>query len=211
MRVAVLTAIYGDRDILREPRFRTPGWDYICFSDKSHLSKSWDVRVTPPHASDPCLAAKIFKVLPHRFVEADVTIWVDGNQEIMSDLYPLARFMSGGIGVWRHPKRHCLYAEAAVCVQARKDSRDRICHHIRRYREEGFPEGYGLWGCGHMVFRHGDITKDFCERWWREIIGGTRRDQVSFPYVVRHSGIKLHEFQGTPWNYLKLHPHAKGK
>ena len=67
----------------------------------------------------------------------------------------------------------------------RKDTAEHINPQIQRYREEGFPERYGLTQNNIIVRKHN--TKeciDLMERWWKEVVNGSYRDQLSLMYVL---------------------------
>lgn len=80
-RVVVYTAIFGDKDYLKEPSQLPEGCDLVCFTDNKYLrSKSFDVKVYPSIDTDPVRNAKVFKILPHWFFhDYEYSLWIDGS------------------------------------------------------------------------------------------------------------------------------------
>ena len=84
--IVVYTAIFGDYDTLFTPQ-TSPNCDFICFSDKKIKAKGWQVRVVTPAYEDSTRNARMYKVLPHRYLGSyDVSVWVDGNILIRGDI-----------------------------------------------------------------------------------------------------------------------------
>ena len=99
----------------------------------------------------------------------------------------MARRNEARLFTCRHPERDCLYAEADVCIRTRRDDPDTIRTQIERYRREAFPEHAGLPHGGLLIRKRG--CEFFNQCWWDEVMAGSCRDQISFPYAVRRSGI----------------------
>ena len=56
---------------------------------------------------------------------------------------------------------------------------------MKRYREEGFPENYGLLQSNIMLRRHNDeACIKLMEKWFDELKNGSHRDQLSFNYAL---------------------------
>ena len=95
------------------------------------------------------------------------------------------------MGMFRHPERQCLYDEQERCIDYNKDDPTRILQQVNRYHAEGYPRNNGLAECNVIVRRHNHpgVIKVMCD-WWREIENGSRRDQISFPYVLWKNGMR---------------------
>lgn len=135
---------------------------------------------------EPVMSAKIFKALPHQFVDAPLRIWMDGNIFPRKEAPVLVEELLQGndIAVFRHPWRDCLYDEHGH-AKARLSPVyfPFIDGQVERYSREGMPRKFGLAECGVILSRASDRTREFFERWWAEICRWTSRDQMSFPYV----------------------------
>ena len=58
----IYTAIVGGKDPIRT--------DIKCFTDYDQFRR-------------PVMNAKIFKILSHKFIDTDLSIWVDGNIKLL--------------------------------------------------------------------------------------------------------------------------------
>lgn len=194
----VYTCITGGYDKLREPRFVSPSVDYICFTDNAALtSKFWKIKQIPGDLKNLTDVKKqrLIKVLPHKYLpEYDVSLWVDSNVEIVGDLkdffdkYDLSqKFLYTN----HHPSRDCLYREQIAVLRLKKDTYENTNPQIERYREEGFPEHYGLAETNIILRAHcNPKCKRLMNVWGEEILNGSHRDQLSFNYAIWKTGTK---------------------
>lgn len=187
MKIVVYSAITGDVD-----RPRTD--DVLCFRDYDRFR-------------DQRLNARIYKILSHQFVTADVSIWIDGNITLLVSPEELVSLMPGDTCAFHHWERDCVYEEARVCIRSRLDKATTIRRQMETYRNAGFPEHAGLAATGVLIRRH---TPDVCrmnERWWTEICTHSVRDQLSFP-VCFNGNLDLLNVDPRG-RYIKIARHAK--
>ena len=68
---------------------------------------------------------RVVKICPHRYLkEYDISIWVDGNLEIVGDVRKLVDeydLDKADLYVRIHPRRNCIYDEAEAVIKQRKD------------------------------------------------------------------------------------------
>ncbi len=186
--LVVYTAIFGGYDVLREPKERTPGVQYVCFTDNPRLrSDAWNIRYCRP-SGNPLLQAKACKILAHEILDCDVSLWIDGRTTIhsLNDVFVRVR---SDLALRRHPKRDCVYIEAEHCKKSRRGDPRLIDRSIARFRAEGHPSRYGLWLGGLVLRSHTPAIQTFNCEWWREVTSGTSRDQISLPVVLRRLGV----------------------
>lgn len=187
-RIAVYTVIAGGYDFLKLPEVVDPDCDYYCFTD---LDISWqDIWMPRPiswrHA-DPARTSRHIKHLPHLYFPGHQwSVWIDANLQLnCSPRALMPSWEDWDFAAWRHPERDCLYTEAEACVHARKDDPATIHAQVDRYRKSGFPEHAGLAECNVLIRRHhAPAMIGLAEAWWSEIEHGSRRDQLSFPFVT---------------------------
>ena len=200
--LVVYTAISGGYDRLREqPPVSMAGADCVAFLDAPAPSRTWLWRPIHTGFDDPVRNAKIHKILPHRFFpDADYSLWLDGS---ITARFPFSArrlvdmfLAEHDIAVFQHSRRTCLYQEASVCHQFRLDEPGRIWKQVCRYTQEGFPANAGLAECSVVLRRHTAAVRAFDEAWWDEIMRGSRRDQISFPYVAWKFGFPYATFPG---------------
>ena len=137
---------------------------------------------------EPRLNAKIYKILPHLFFDTGWSIWVDGNvllHKSPEEYVNMVKKSGFEIGVFRHPRRNCIYVEAELCGRRNLDDPKIIEAQMQRYRQGGYKENAGLAWCGLIIRKHTANINRLNEKWWAEICTGSVRDQISFPYVFR--------------------------
>ena len=157
--------------------------------------------------------ARIYSILPHKFMECDVSVFISGAVKVKVPFEQLVEEWLGeyDIAMFRHPWRDCVHQEAIAAEgQIRHDDELVILHEQQaHYRLVGIPEHIGtLPETGIMIRRHNRIVKQFCEAWWAEMCRWSYRDQVSFPVVLR-------EFPELKVNYItpdvRTHPYTELK
>jgi GT2 family glycosyltransferase len=145
---------------------------------------------------DPTRTARFVKTHPHVVATGyEVAVWVDGNILIRGDLSEeIESFIQSGlpIGAIHHPLRKCIYEEAEACIERSKDDQDIIGQQVARYRANGVSPDF-LIESNLMMFRvdHPQLAV-VMNRWWGEIENGSRRDQISLPYVMQACGVECH-------------------
>jgi len=173
-------------------------FDYVYITDRHFRSNTWDVR-TIEIKHDGFLDAKMYKILPHKFFpEYDISIWIDASaKDIKSNFQNLLIYLNNhNMILPKHPSRTCLFSEAEVCIRQKKDNETKILNQIQRYKNLEFPEDSGLYACGFMIRKHNEII-EFSEAWWNEILNNSKRDQISFPFILNQFKklLKIHTFR----------------
>ena len=217
-KTVIYSAIFGKRDKLLDPEIINPNFDYIMFTDNEEfISDVWDIRIVPrTYPKDPTRSARIYKMLPHKFLsEYDVSVWIDGNHIIVGSIEKLVdEYLSNSdLAVYDHSKmknfgRNCIYNEARfylkkkqIGVNIRTKDRKKLKKQIRRYREEGYPEENGLIVSSVILRRHNEPDViNFCDKWWKEILYGCKRDQLSFNYVQWLTNFEFDFIEGDARN-----------
>lgn len=205
MRKVVYTAIFGDKDEIKSID-RSKGIDYLVFTDDPMLrSHDFEIIVVPRIFDDPVLNAKVYKILQSKdLAEYDYSLWIDASMSVngvdvnaLFDNY----LKDHDIALHKHPDRNCIYDEAEACIRHNKDNPTKISQQMETYRLSGYPKQNGLVSAGIIFRRHTVAISQLNEAWWREIMKHSRRDQLSFNYVVTATGQK----------YLALDGHVRNK
>jgi hypothetical protein len=190
----IYTAVFGGKDELIDPKHVDNSVDYICFSDSKETKLGvFKVVNENPIFFDPRMSARMYKILPHVFLEDyEESIWVDGSVTIKGDLFKLMGNKDDEIVSFKHPERKCLYKEieaAEISAKITKFDGDKQADY---YRSLGMPENFGLWENTVIYRKHNqeNIIK-LDEEWWEQLRKFTIRDQVSLPYCIWKSGIKI--------------------
>lgn len=169
-----------------------------------------NVTFAEPFAIAPVRTAKRIKILAHEYLNCKYSMWIDGSVTLgrvdWDEL--IANYLANSdIAVLRHPDRNCLYKEAETAIALRLDYRDVIECQVKRYKEHGHPEHWGLAETGIVLRRHTERIKEFNLAWWHEVDTGSRRCQISFPYVLKKLDIPCTYIEGRP--FFTVGPHLK--
>ena len=210
--IAVYTAITNNRDFLKDEQV-IDGADFICFTDDSSLkSKVWDIRKVSNISKDPNRNAKIHKILAHKYLDYDYSIWIDGSVSLlMEPEYLIKKYLKNNdIAVFTHrDERNCLYKEAKICIDKKLDDVSLIKEQVASYENNNYPADIGLYECTIILRKHTPEIEKLNNQWWAEICRYSRRDQISFNYVVDKLKISVGTIDGliTDGNYFKLFYH----
>lgn len=192
----VYTAVFGGYDTLKNSP-GVPGVDYVCFTDRAQTATGWRYVVQPEPS--PVWGARARKILSHKFLpDEEYSLWVDANLLFVGDPHTTVKnfLAEHDVAVFGHPTRHCIYEEAAICITQGKGDPDQIIPQTIRYRERGYPPGNGLAETGVLLRRHSSAIVEFNREWWGEVVTGSLRDQISFPYIAWLLGIEYALFPG---------------
>jgi hypothetical protein len=219
MKIAIYTSIFGGYDDLIDDQYQMDGVDYICFTDRDLESETWKVIKSTPIYNDPNRNAKKYKILPHRYLkDYDYSIWIDGNIKVISDIRALCN--GDSYKVYDHmqvfDKRNCIYDEAQAILNFGKINSERtpergiknwkdnpklIVDQMNRYISEGYPKNNGLATNPIIVRNHNDSDVIVVmEDWWSEIKYNSKRDQLSFNYIVWKNQFNFVYLQGDSRN-----------
>ena len=197
----IYTSIFGKEYYLHDPEMELDGWDFVCFTDRTDFKS--DVWTIKPSLKiyDGVRDSKKPKILPHRYLQDyEISIWVDGDAKIIGDVNFLVDtyLQDKDYAVFNHEycgginSRKCIYEEAKFIKwlgdihpqKHYKDNLDIINSQVDGYRKEGYPENNGQARNTVILRRHNnkEIIKTM-EDWWVEVMYGSKRDQLSFPYV----------------------------
>lgn len=199
LKIAVYTCITQGYDPLNIPLSVDARLAYFCFTDTPEsMAPPWEPRlITLPGLSQKD-QNRYIKMHPHEFLpEYDVTIYVDGNIQIVGDLYELvctALSSPEDIFLYGHPNRNCVYAEGAACSHIAHERIWHIAAQMRRYRKAGYPIENGLFEASVIISKNTPSMRRFMAEWWREYRTGAKRDQLALPFVAWQLGIPLGSF-----------------
>jgi hypothetical protein len=154
------------------------------------------------------LNAKIYKAMPHLFLDSEYSIWIDGNVQLNCDPHRLVDMMNGkDLLVFKQPDRDCLYEEAKACIKLELDNERVINEQIDRYLKQGWPKNAGLGSCRLIVRKNTKNMNNLNATWWSEICRGSMRDQISFPFVYRNSVQYIDHPNSYDNEFFKIFPH----
>lgn len=193
MNIIPYTAITGEKDTLRD--------DIKVFTEYDKFK-------------DPVMNAKIYKIMPHQFLDCDISVWMDGNIFLnVSTEHIVKEFLKDAdIAIHRHPDRDDVYDECDIAIKYKNDADGKIKEHKEYLKNINYPRHDGLYNGGVIIRRHTPIIEAFNNAWWSEICKHSSRDQISLPTVLKNfSNLKINIIEGSPSNHprRKHHPYYK--
>lgn len=212
--IVVYTAIMGDFDVLKTPKYQGQDVKYVCYTNNKNIqSDIWEIRYVESDETNNRRLAKHYKLNPHLlFPEYDTSVWVDGKFEILDNLnvYINMYRKKTPILFFPHFERNCIYREAAECISAYIADADRIVNQIADYYNQGFPFNQGLYEGGCIVRQHNDSQViNMMKEWSDQIQKYSIRDQISLPYVFWKNEFTpdVSDLNINDNRWLKYYPH----
>lgn len=195
------TAIFGAYDDLKEPAIKKArGWNYVCFTDQDFISDTWEIRKVPLIDNDPVKTARYYKIMFHKVIETELSLWIDATFVINIDLNRWWKNFKEPFTAIRHPFDNCIYKDAQSCIEAGKGDQRMIERQIAFYKDVGIPKHNGLIASGVLMRQRVSVVNEFCRTWWGQVERWSTRDQVAYGYANwRHPNV----INLINWNYTK--------
>lgn len=190
-KTVIYTSFTGNYDSLINHKYISKDFDYICFTDKKIKNPGiWEIKKIINSNLDLNRKSKQYKIFSNKFLNKyKYSIWVDSNIDIVSntlekrvdELIKQNKKISIGI----HFERNCIYQEARACINQQRDEPEIILKEIKFLKKERYPKNNGLFE-NNIIFREHNNHKiiKLMENWWWMIENFSRRDQLSFNYVL---------------------------
>ncbi|WP_404303058.1 glycosyltransferase domain-containing protein [Alicycliphilus denitrificans] len=208
-KIAVYTCVTGSYDDLPILRHVLPSADYFCFNDGSvNIPSGWtDVRIE--NNSPGNKTARYYKIVPHLnplLEKYEMSVWVDGNIEIVGDISILMEKVyssEGDVFIYNHPLRNCVYDEVDACFLDVKISLKKLITSRHLLRRSGIKKNGGLFETGVMIRKHNNRMKKLMDCWWAKFVeDSSGRDQISLVRAIEESKVKVVSL-GSPDHRLK--------
>jgi len=195
-KIVVYTCISGNYDSLKDVVKKESNIDYICFTNQDIESETWEIRKIPEYLEslEQTKMARCLKILPHLFLpKYEISVWADGNIQVLGNIN---KFINENLTEYfcisKHPDRICTYQEAEAVINLKKDNDDIVNKQIQEYREFGFPENNGMVQSGIIIRKHNNKECiDISNSWWSEVKKKSKRDQLSFNYIIWNKDVKV--------------------
>lgn len=193
MKIAVYTCITNNYDSIIAPRIINPNIDYLCFNDGTiEPIEPWTNIILNDNLTSKDTNRKI-KLLPHLneiLNKYDITIYVDGSIEILSDLNTLMNeviLSKGHTFVYTHNLRNCIFDECLECYLSNKISLD-SCRLMRNFLSNvGMKKNFGMFEAGVIIRKNHKVEcVNLMNLWWENYINsfGVKRDQIALMYTL---------------------------
>ena len=200
----IYTCIAGNSDIIPIIQsYYNPAWKYVCFTDNQTLLKMkyfgmWQILPLKFNSLDDTRNARWHKTHPHiLFPEFEESIWVDANVDILTQyLFDTIRKKNSSLLVPVHYCRTSIYQEFDAVKKLGMDSELVIDLEYQYLKNHNMPDNYGLNETNIVYRRHNDpkIIK-LMEDWWYMISNFSKRDQLSFSYVLWKNNIVVDDIK----------------
>ncbi|MFD2826875.1 glycosyltransferase domain-containing protein [Leeuwenhoekiella polynyae] len=193
MKKVIFTSLVGDYDILEEPLYIMPEWDFICFSNntiKTVEDSVWQIRQIPSTIKDNRRLSRYAKLLPHKVLaEYDISVYIDANIIIKTDKLEkrIQELVEEGtkIAIAKHPDRNCIYDEAEMCKGKALEGKNKIDEQMIFLKNERFPKQMGLYENNIIYRQHNEQSiVNLDESWWSIYNEYSQRDQLSLVYLL---------------------------
>jgi hypothetical protein len=190
--ITVLTSITAGKDHLRDDHC-TGGAIFIAYVSADHQSEVWEQRPAYDRFRSARRNSRAPKILSHQFCDTEYSIWLDGNVALRVDPVRLVEIWLADydFATFRHPERNCIYEEAANCIEYGADEPDIIKRQVGKYANEGYERNVGLAEANVIIRRHSNHVIEFNNAWWSEYCVHCVRDQLSFMYVAKKTGLRI--------------------
>lgn len=193
-KIIVYTAIMGAKDAHRD--------DIKVFSDADYAK-----------FVSPVMNAKIFKILPHKFLEYDISVWLDGNIYLKIPVEQLITEFLGkaDMAVFEHYHKKDIYWEAKMLNSTFKNRtpwvRNEVNEQVKHYERTKIIPARSEMAMGGLIIRRNNLTVNrFNEAWWAEICRWSQRDQLSLPVIIKQfPNLKVNLVPGS----IKTHPYLR--
>lgn len=218
-RICVYTCITGNYDNLKDVKKET-GIDYICFTNNKYLSSNtWEIiQLNNDDCLDNLTLARKQKILIPDYIRDnyEISVWIDGAVIIKGSIKDFiekkCNLNKMSLACFRHCQRDCIYEEAAAIIKFKKDNLKNVKKIIDYLRKDNYPKNYGLNETTILVRKHNDSTLDDMLNLWYDLVSGfCRRDQLSFNYCVKKTGLIFENIDGVVFDneWFKWEAHSK--
>ena len=201
---AIYTAMVGGYDEIMQPMVIDDRFDYILFSNdiKEDRVGVWQVRPIAYTNPDNTRICRYVKTHPEELLPGyDASVWMDSNIRIVtSSVYKriIELYESDSlIASMNHPERDCIYDEAFKVMYIRYEQERIVVDWCHKLMKEKYPRHNGLYETNVMFRKHNtSLIAETNVMWWDCIEKYSKRDQLSFNYVLWKLEVKCEYFLG---------------
>ena len=197
-----ITGHYDDPPLLNKI---DNNFDYFFFTDNTTIhSDIWKIMPIPSFLDsyDNNRKCKYIKLHPHLFFKNyEVSLYMDGNlnynfnmTDFVNQVIDSENYFFGK----EHPQRTNIREETMKVIRMKKDNETILRNQYKAYIKDGFKDDICLIELGVIIrYHHDKRCVRLMEDWWMEIVRWSRRDQISFPYVLWKNKAKIKYFKGN--------------
>ena len=201
-KFVIYSAIIGNYDEILQPTIVDDRFDYILFSNDfiDRRIGIWQIRNIKYHNDIQTKIARWVKTHPEELLpEYECSLWIDANIDIKDisvyeriiNLYNEGKMISSMVHLWRN----CIYDEMIAVVKHKFETEECIIKWGHQLRKNKYPLKNGLFETGVLFRNHKkSLMISFDKLWWQCIEKYSRRDQLSFNFVLWKLNIECEYF-----------------
>lgn len=183
----VYTCIRGKNRKPSQPEYINVHWDYICFTDEQDKWNTrdgvWEFRKLDATEE----AYYYYKLMPHKVLgEYDYSIWINPQIQIIGELERFYKIYGQGstfLGIPAYVQDN-LYEALRTNLRA-DDENIELRRILYQFREEGFPEHFGMINTNLIYRSHRDeVLKNVMDTWWRQAQRCSQLREFGFAYAA---------------------------
>ena len=202
-RFVIFSAMVGGYDQILQPLTVDDRFDFVLFTNDIADSQVgvWQIRPIEYHNENNTRICRYVKTHPETLLpEYEASVWMDMNVSIKTHyLYDcVVRLLEEGVEVSSmcHPSRNCIYDEAFAVMHMGVEHESVVLKWCGRIRKEKYPVNNGLCETNVLYRKHNEKISAIDAYWWKCIEGNSRRDQLSFNYVLWKQKVPCHYMLG---------------
>lgn len=203
-RIAVYTCIFGAYDDIYEPYCFPNNIDYYIITDLKIAKKSrWKIVNISLYEKmidgfSDVEKNRWFKMHPDIvFPQYRYSVYIDGNIVPVTDFteYINRIKIETGTAMFWHKYNNCVYQEALYNEYVvKKIPIEELHKHVEYLHSQKMPYDFGMTTCNVIARDHDNpMCKQIMSMWWEEFLTHSKRDQMSFPYVIWRLGLKMED------------------
>ena len=210
-RIAIITAIYGNYDNIKEHNIQSKdSVDWYCFTNNNNMkSKTWNIINTPYHINNKelknsiyknsnskdkkteyMMAAKYYKIKSHKIdilKNYDYIVWIDGSiflqNNFINNIISLINKNYQLIN-FKHSMRNNIKDETIVSKKMLKYKNQDLDYQYKTYIKEGFQDNIGLFENTIIIRKNNSNIEKLFDEWWIHNLKYSYQDQISYPFVL---------------------------
>ena len=197
----VYTAIVGNCDIIPIiHNYIREDWQYVCFTDNKTLLRlgrfgHWKILPLEFSRLGSTQNARWHKTHPFElFAACEKTLWIDANVNILTSyIFELVENSDTDLLVPKHYCRNSVYDELDAVMALSKEKTENINKIKDFLLKNDMPEDYGLNETNIIYSKPTKRVVNLMRDWWQMIKIFSKRDQLSFSYVLWKNSISIND------------------
>ena len=192
-KIIIYTTNLGGYDDLHDAPRHSRNVEYLYYTD-GESPKGWEKIEMKDTIEDTSVRreSRYYKINSHLLPPHDISIYIDASYIIKKDIAELVMFLGDrDIALAEHERDNCVYQHAKRVLVLKLDTAGYVKKQVERYKRKGFPKDFGVSENCLIIRKNTQQVRLLNELWWIEYQRGSQRDQLSMPYALWKTGIKV--------------------